>query len=261
MKNFTDSNEDFFSQPPDKYCKNSCGRASKPFYRVPIPALNIAGRWIPATEICITCREEEALKKRRLEQVRDFKSRSFISPRFESKKFENFKISKTNEVAFYASKNFRPYLGDGMMLFGDCGTGKTHLAASVANEQCHKMPVLFLNCPEFLMDLRNSYKKETPRDLMNAAKNTGLLILDDLGAEKATEWAQEILFILINYRYLYKRPIVVTSNFNLSELSERIGKRVASRLAEMCRIINIVGPDYRLSIRKEKNNNEGLLCH
>jgi DNA replication protein DnaC len=72
-----------------------------------------------------------------------------------------------------------------------------------------------------------------------------VLILDDLGAEKASEWVAETLYILIDDRYGNMKPTVFTSNYSPSELAERLGDRIVSRIMEMCRIIEIKTSDKR----------------
>lgn len=76
-------------------------------------------------------------------------------------------------------------------------------------------------------------------------------MLDDIGAEKPTEWVRETLFSLIDFRYQNNKPIIFTSNFHLSNLENKLGKPIISRIVEMCRVIKLDGEDFRLKIRKE----------
>ena len=77
-------------------------------------------------------------------------------------------------------------------------------------------------------------------------KTENILLLDDLGAEKQTDWVLEILYRLINYRYEQMLPTFFSSNYSLQELSEKIGDRVVSRIVEKCDIVKIEGEDRRL---------------
>lgn len=76
-------------------------------------------------------------------------------------------------------------------------------------------------------------------------KSCDLLILDDLGKEKQTEWTNQILYEVINSRYEHRKPIVVTTNYSAQELSNRIDSAVVSRLFEMCAFVNVTGVDHR----------------
>jgi DNA replication protein DnaC len=83
------------------------------------------------------------------------------------------------------------------------------------------------------------------RSVVDICQRAGLLLLDDLGAEKPSEWTQERLYELIDERYAWQRPLIVTSNVPPKALAEWVGDRVASRLAEMCVVVALTGPDRR----------------
>ena len=87
---------------------------------------------------------------------------------------------------------------------------------------------------------------DTAGKLVQAAETAPLLVLDDLGAEKPTEWVQEQLFIIINKRYEEMLPTLITTNCNMAELIDRIGRRTADRILEMTTPINIKAADYRM---------------
>ena len=127
-------------------------------------------------------------------------------------------------------------------------------AAAIANKQIGKTPILFISCPEFLFEIRekiNGRGAGNKFPLFEMARTVDLLILDDIGAEKPSEWVQETLFILVNYRYEQMLPTIFTSNCGLDELEERIGKRIVSRMVEMCRCISMDGEDWRLKQRRQ----------
>jgi DNA replication protein DnaC len=76
--------------------------------------------------------------------------------------------------------------------------------------------------------------------------NKEVLFLDDLGAEKASDWVKEQLYIVLNERYNWCRPTMFTTNLRMKEIAEHYGERFASRLVEMCEVIKIEAPDRRL---------------
>ena len=146
----------------------------------------------------------------------------------------------------------RPHRG--LLLMGEVGCGKTHLAAATANRVLDKGgEAQFLVVPEFLDQLRFSYRRENEgldeADIISRAYNVPLLILDDLGAHNYSDWVCNTLFTIINHRYNRNLPCVITTNLSIHDLEEKIGDRTTSRLVELCRIYEIKlpeGKDHRL---------------
>lgn len=175
---------------------------------------------------------------------------SRITPRFRDRTFENFQVHGLNRVAFEAAVQFDPQSGQGLMLYGSYGIGKTHLAAAIANRFIGKMSVLYISCPDLLLEIRESINGKGKPERFAVARQVPLLVLDDIGAEKPSDWVRETLFVLINHRYEYKLPTVFTTNCTLEELEVRLGGRIVSRIAEMCRCIKFSGKDFRLNKNK-----------
>lgn len=135
----------------------------------------------------------------------------------------------------------------GLYLFGEAGTGKTHLAAKIAKET--HLVTKFVKVPALLMNLRANFdgRNSHNQEIIDNLSAIPLLILDDLGAEKASDWVAETLYLIIDNRYGNLKPTVITSNFSLTDIGQRLGDRIASRIAEMCEIIKITSPDRRLT--------------
>ncbi|MBQ6536698.1 MAG: ATP-binding protein [Firmicutes bacterium] len=144
--------------------------------------------------------------------------------------------------------------GRGLLLMGKVGCGKTHLAAATANRVLDQGgEALFLVVPEFLDQLRFSYRRENEgldeAEIISRTYNVPLLVLDDLGAHNYSDWVCNKLFTIINHRYNRNLPSVITTNLDLRDLEDKIGDRSTSRIVEMCRISNILvpeGQDHRL---------------
>ena len=149
----------------------------------------------------------------------------------------------------------------GLYFFGGAGVGKTHLVSGIANRLMeHDITPLYLMVADLLDEMRKGYDS-TEADqhataLMEQAKETPVLILDDIGAERATEWSIEKLFQIINHRYLNQLPLVMTSNYDLDDLAHHMGTgatgiRICSRIVETCRIFRLDCDDIRRQKRRE----------
>jgi DNA replication protein DnaC len=150
-----------------------------------------------------------------------------------------------------------------LLLHGSYGCGKTHLAAAIANYHLERgQPVIFVNTPDLLDHLRSTFSPASEVDydeLFDQVRNAPLLLLDDLGAESPTTWAQEKLYQIFNYRYNEKLPTVVTSNLDL----DRVDPRLRSRLVDLdlVRKVVISAPDYRSVQATSETDISSLLLH
>jgi DNA replication protein DnaC len=136
-----------------------------------------------------------------------------------------------------------------LVLSGPSGCGKTHLAAAIANE-CVSLgvPTLFLTVPDLLDSLRAAFDSEDTNyeDRFDQIRDAGLLVLDDLGTQHATEWAREKLFQILNYRYINHLPVVLTTNLPLDEIDGRLRSRLSD--PELVTHVLMQAPDYRRPI-------------
>jgi len=170
--------------------------------------------------------------------------------------FESFKTSgrkgvresqaNSLEWAFNHARQYAASLDGWMVLQGGFGCGKTHLAAAVANFAVGMgVPTLFLTVPDLLDSLRFAYASEDTsfEERFEEIRTAPLLVLDDFGTQNATPWAQEKLFQIINYRYINRLPLVVTTNLDMDEIEARIRSRLAD--PELVSVVRISAPDYR----------------
>jgi len=151
-----------------------------------------------------------------------------------------------------------------LVLKGSYGCGKTHLAAAIANASAERgHPVLFITVPDLLDHLRAAFAPTSPADYdarFEEVRSTPLLILDDLGTESSTPWAQEKLFQIFNYRYNARLPTVITTNHELEEIALRLRSRLVD--PDLTRIISIIAPDYRRAgIAEDQSELSSLSLH
>ena len=181
--------------------------------------------------------------------------------------------SSLAEAHFIAS-NFAskcdPRGDKGLLIIGKIGTGKTHLAVGIVKELIltRGIPCLFYDYRELLKEIQNSYNstvQTTELDVLRPVFETDVLVLDELGAVKPTEWVWDTVSLILNTRYNDNRTTIITTNFEdqppagvLSPakvavrgetLGDRIGERMRSRLHEMCRTITLDGADFRQKFR------------
>lgn len=136
---------------------------------------------------------------------------------------------------------------ESVFIHGPTGTGKTHLAIATAKESICESAI-FVTAPELLLAIRSCFSDGAARredDLIQEYTSTDLLILDDLGAEKSTEYSITTLYLIIDRRDRSLKRTIITSNLSLQEISEKLDARIASRLSSM-KIVNLSKlPDYR----------------
>jgi len=171
-------------------------------------------------------------------------------------RFENFVkrgrvgLGKTQadslENAYNQAHNFAENLQGWLLLTGRYGSGKTHLAAAIANHSIEQgISTLFLTVPDLLDWLRYAYSgtEMSFEERFEEIREMPLLILDDFGTQNATSWAQEKIFQIMNHRYVNQLPTVITSNRMLNDFEGRIQSRLQD--PNLVTVVKILAPDYR----------------
>lgn len=169
---------------------------------------------------------------------------------FSSKVFANFDPEVPGSGEGYdAAAEYATHPEGWLVLLGGFGTGKSHLAAAIANHvvQDHRMQVYFAVAPDLLHHLRGAYAPNstvTYDERFEQIRSVYLLVVDDLGSEQSTPWAVEKLYQIFNHRYNNRLPTVVTSNSDLDSLDPRIRSRLCD--PDLCRHVFMGGGDYRM---------------
>ena len=207
--------------------------------------------------------EKEKFKEFNLKQIAKLFQNNNLGKRQLNSTFENYKITNKNKKAYenakkYANKLINGETDKGLFITGTYGVGKTYLASCIANETIkNKNTVVFGTLIQLLDYIKDTYKDSdmSDKEYLNLYSSVDLLIIDDLGKEKPTEWVLEKLFLIVNNRYNNYLPIVITTNYNRNQLRERlcVNKNysmvdsIISRLYEMCGGIEIKDEDHRMS--------------
>jgi DNA replication protein DnaC len=190
----------------------------------------------------------------------------------------NRSLAQTKLLVERFAKDFPLGSEHGLLLIGPCGAGKTHLCVAALKEIVLRgHSGLFYDYRELLKEIQDSYNAEsqsTEMGVLEPVLKAEVLVLDDLGSSKPSLWALETVGHVLNTRYNEKRVTLLTTNFLDSDadtnggtvpatpriagmrapaaedsLTDRVGRRIRSRLYEMCRTVEVLAPDYRKEIR------------
>jgi DNA replication protein DnaC len=170
--------------------------------------------------------------------------------------YGNESLQRARALASRFADEF-PAVDRGLFLLGAPGVGKTHLAVAVLKQVVLTRGAhgLFYDTRDLLREIRNTYNREVRTaeiEVLRPVMQAELLVLDDLGAEKTSEWVEETLNLIVNTRYNERRATILTSNYeDRPDISDpdsllfRIGFRMRSRLHEMCNTVELDGGDFR----------------
>lgn len=200
------------------------------------------------------CRAEDSRKKL-FEAAR-------IPRRYEGCSLSNYQPAANNgsqlrafNYAFRLAREY-PAVERGLLFMGPCGVGKTHLSVAVLRELMEKgAPCLFYEVGALLKEVQDSYNPASQTSelkVLAPVVEAEVLVLDELGASKPTDWARETIRQVISARYNDRRLTIFTTNYTDERrqpsdetLEDRIGARLRSRLYEMCATVVVEGEDYR----------------
>lgn len=207
--------------------------------------------------------KEKAYKEREhCELVEKNRKICFEEPRMYDWNFELAEKTTTIEKAKEYTANWNNMKKNhiGFLLWGPIGTGKSYIAGCIANALLNQeITVKMTNFNTIIDDM---FPLEDKTEYINALARYELLILDDLGTERNSEYALGIVFSVIDRRYRSGRPLIVTTNLPIKQLKEETNiekKRIYDRILEMCVPLYVGGSNYRSDIAHEKNGkNENL---
>ena len=203
----------------------------------------------------------------RRQRVARAKSRNLsavIPRRYRDVSFDRPPVTEIEPPIVAATRRFAATIDDqldhgrGLWFMGPVGTGKTTLAMLVSKAAIEAgRAVAIYSLPRLLNEIRNTFgpantfgHASSYLGLLDRLRAVDLLHIDDVGAERTTDWVLEELYSVVNARYEDERSIMITTNIdNLEELRQQIGARIVSRLTEICDQLPVLGHDHRMDLR------------
>ena len=193
---------------------------------------------------------EEQKRKRFKNMINVIYKQNYVERKYQELNFENFIIDLNNKNAVkmandYINKNKDKILSNGLIIMGESGVGKTHLAAAIANKLIENDKIVLMDRLTTLLDMiketfRDNTKSEN--ELIELYSNVDMIIIDDLGTERISSWALEKLYTIIQNRCENRLPIIITTRFNKEGLIARFSysndqdlvDATISKLYQMC---------------------------
>jgi len=261
--------------PTGENCPD-CGRA---LYTCTIPAVGCFS--VPQACACVLAQEEtqrkqqlergRALVRQRLREISGMRKRqqTHTFAGFDAKTSAERRAKKPalDAAAAFAAQYLAGQASGVLYLHGHVGCGKTHLACAIANRAIDRIavrdeaaeyagkygearfltrkPVRFTTAAEMLAEIRRSFRNAAQTDILAECKRARLLILDDLGAEKPSDWTRECLFELFDHRNEEGLPTVITSNLSPDSLREQLGERITDRIRDRAAAVRVPGGSER----------------
>lgn len=198
--------------------------------------------------------QEKAIK------IRDLRKSSMMATKFYNASFSDYKVRSGNERAYKVAVSYVQRFPEmakqnqGLLFYGSVGTGKSFTAACIANALIEKqLSVIMTSFVKILQDIQaNSFYEA---DIMRALSNASLLILDDLGAERSTDYAQEIVYNVVDSRIRANRPMIITTNLRLDSMmntEDMRYSRIYDRVLECCYPVELSGQSFRKEAANER---------
>jgi DNA replication protein DnaC len=197
--------------------------------------------------------------RRQIIALRKARSLSAVIPRrYQDVAFDRYPVTEIEPAVAAATRRFGDRIeehldaGRGLWFMGPVGTGKTTLAMLVSKAALEAgRSVAIYSLPRLLNEIRDTHRAERSHvDLLDRLTAVDLLHVDDVGAERTTDWVLEELYSIVNARYEDKRSMVITTNIlDREALCEQISERTVSRLTEMCDELPLLGHDRRMDLR------------
>lgn len=237
-----------------------CGKCrGKRQTRVKIPGGDGATITVPCICKCEAKAEEDRKKqeeaRQELQRMERLRLASLIENRLKNANLTTFQQTKDNAQLYKIVRNYVQNFDEmyrnnqGLLLYGPVGTGKSYAAACIANELLNqKIPVIMTSFVKILQMIQDKQVEES--ELIARLNNAKLLIIDDLGTERNTDYGLEKVYNVIDSRYLAGKPLILTTNLMLTDMKENMDtryKRIYDRIFAMCFPHRVAGASWRMN--------------
>lgn len=248
-----------------EYCPN-CGRQLEYFQPTPICKV------IQRTCVCYYEQKEKELATGTIRAREHMRKLSGLPIGYIKKTFDNFEPRNDDEAnckrlsTEFADKDYSN-TGLWFVMAGTVGTGKTHISAAIINRMIDNCaideniarqfvplggfgnitpPCKYIRCTDLIAGVKERMDNHTAEDFETICKNTAVLILDDFGVTRTTEWNQDLFYRILDHRYINEKPTVISTNLSVEELKSAFGERTYDRIKDMCKLpVIITGESYR----------------
>ncbi len=228
---------------------------------IPVPDFTGSGEQkTMKVRVSCQCRREEEEARKAEEQrekdmaaIRNLKKQSLMDERLRNATFGTFEQTKSNAKILRLCKRYAEHFDEmmeknqGLLFYGDVGTGKTFAAACIANYLMElRVPVVMTSFVK-LLDAMQSFKEEDSA-MINRLNKARLLIIDDLGAERGTDFALEKVYNIVDSRYRIRLPFILTTNLSMAEMKGAVDirySRIYDRIFEVCYPMQFTGQSWR----------------
>lgn len=208
-------------------------------------------------------KEQAEARAKELLRIEKIIGSSGVGERFKNRTFDKFRTEPDNITAYKTARGYADNFAklaekekNGLVFAGPPGTGKTHLAASVANQLMSSgVPVVFTTMIDLLGKIKATFDAErqtaNEADIMRSYKTVDLLIIDDMGKEQPTNWALAKMYEIINARYENYKPVIITTNYSADELTRRLTPKDGDDTTAAACIDRILETTYTVALAGE----------
>lgn len=230
--------------------------------------IQLAGEYVTVRCICkCESEERERIQKQKdyeeeMRRIERLKAASLMDAKLKSATLKTFTQKEDNRKLYTIVKNYVDNFeafyksNRGLLFWGTVGTGKSYAAACIANELLNrKTPVVMTSFVKVLQVIQDNTENET--EFVNRLCAARLLIIDDLGTERNTDYALEKVYNVIDSRYRTGKPLILTTNLNLQDMQMTQDiryQRIYDRIFEMCHPVMVNGTSWRINQAKERFN-------
>lgn len=230
--------------------------------------IQLAGEYVTVRCICkCESEERERIQKQKdyeeeMRRIERLKVASLMDAKLKSATLKTFTQKEDNQKLYTIVKNYVDNFetfyksNRGLLFWGTVGTGKSYAAACIANELLNrKTPVVMTSFVKVLQVIQDNTENET--EFVNRLCAARLLIIDDLGTERNTDYALEKVYNVIDSRYRTGKPLILTTNLNLQDMQmtqDIRHQRIYDRIFEMCHPVMVNGTSWRINQAKERFN-------